>query len=117
MRLGVDTHGLEGILGIKSGQVPFEVNPINSPWIVDIGRIGMGDAGGKNEILVGLYLISVSVDAIPSASVHAIDENILVDGFFPFNVMVLSLRIISYVGNVQHGCQRVLVEQVDNDFG
>ena len=76
-----------------------------------------GNSCRKNKILVGGDGIFLIADAIPSGPVNAIDEDILVDGLFPFPEVMLGFRIISDVSDVQHGGQRVLFHLVNDDAG
>ena len=60
----------------------------------------MRDSCRKNKILIGgdgIFLIS---DPVRSGAINTIDEDILIDGLFPFPKMILGFRIISDVSNV-----------------
>lgn len=71
----------------------------------------------KDEILVGRDVIFLISDPVRTGPVYTIDKDELIDGFFPFPKMILGFRIISDVGDMQHGGQRVFFHLVNDHTG
>ena len=95
-------------------QCSAEMNPVDGPWIVVIGGIGMWGMGWHDEVLVGFHLILLTIDAVMSAAFHAIDQYALVDGFRSLPIMIGGVRIVAYVRDMQGPQYRVGFSQIQN---
>ena len=87
-----------GVIGCKGSA---KMNPIYSPWVVVVGAVGMRGVGWQNEILVGLYIILMSIYLVFATAIYAIYQDILVDGGFAFAIMVHGMWIKSHVCDVE----------------
>ena len=71
----------------------------------------------KDKVLIGADLIFVFSDAVPSGSIYAIDEYVLVNRLVSFAKVMLRFRVVAYVGNVKRSKQRVFFYHADNQLG
>ena len=101
-RVGIEIHFARRrrTLGIKRRKRSAEMNPIDCPGIGVGSGIGVGFAGGQNEIAVRADLMGTSTKHHAPVPLHTIDEHILPDRVQPFAEMVRRTRVIPYIGNV-----------------
>lgn len=95
----------------KTGNVSFEVDPVNSPWIFIVHAILVRGVGRyHNEIPRGdVHLLFI--DAHPALTLHAIDDDMLADAMGPVHIMLLGLRIIANIRNIDLFGDRVFFKE------
>ena len=100
--------------GEMGGQLSFKMNPVDRPRVLLVGPVGMRFPGRQDEILVGGHLEFLPFRPEPARSFYAIDEDELRDRLLPFPEMMPRFRVISDIGNVQNGGNRVFLHLVDD---
>ena len=117
MNLRTYVYRMYRLLCVIGGKRSLKMNPVNRPRRIGACSVGVRNSGGEYEILVGGDGVLAFVDAEPSRPVDAVNENILIDGLFPFPKVVKGFGIIADVRNVEHGNQRIFFHHPDNELG
>ena len=103
-----------GILSVIFCKFALEVNPIDSPWLIVVGLIAVWHPGRKNKILVCSNFIVLTRHLISATAIDAVYKHILVDRLTTFTIVIMSLRIVADVGNIENRHQHIVFHYISH---
>lgn len=95
----------------------FEVNPVNAPWVVQVGAVGVRLSLGNDKHLMSGQVMLLSAALYPPFSFFAVDKDALGGARYPFAVVVFCVGVVSDMRHVQLPCNIVVALQLPYAVG
>lgn len=88
--------------GMKKMRVfAFEVNPVNTPGVAQVGTVRMWPVLGDDKDLMTGQAVSFVLTFNPSLPFFAVDKDVLGGSFSSFAVMIFRMRIVPDMRHIQ----------------